>query len=187
MPKSTIEGHEGDAPAHPPSRGTAQSTLAIIRSLERASHDLENTLTVLRRDSEPPPREPKHASGIRGRVHSVLIVAEDDATRRLLVDRLRAAGFFVDWACDAESGRQKASQSAPDVVVVDRGTDASVGREFAKRMEADESPPPIAILAIDGSDEASGGERTVAVFQWRETGREIRDVVQAIMRKTAPP
>jgi CheY-like chemotaxis protein len=186
MAKSTIEAHEGDAPAHAPPRGSAQSTLAIIRSLERASHDLENTLTVLRRDSEPPPPDPKHASGIRGRVHSVLIVAEDDPTRRLLVDRLRAAGFFVDWACDAESGRQKASQTAPDVVVVDRGTDLSVGREFAKMMEADEGQPPIAVLAIDAS-EASGGERTVAVFQWRETGREIRDVVQAIVKKTAPP
>jgi CheY-like chemotaxis protein len=186
MPKSTIEAPDGDAPAHSPSRGSARSTLAIIRSLERASHDLENTLTVLRRDSEPPPPAPKHASGVRGRVHSVLVVAEDDTTRRLLVDRLRAAGFFVDWACDAESGRQKASQSAPDVVVVDRGTDQSVGREFAKMMEADEGQPSIAVLAIGGS-EAPGEERTVAVFQWREAGREIRDVVQAITKRTAAP
>jgi CheY-like chemotaxis protein len=185
MPKSTIESQEGDPAARSPSPETARSTLKIIRSLERASHDLENTLTVLRRDSEPQPTESKHASGIRGGVHSVLIVAEDDPTRRLLVDRLRAAGFFVDWACDAESGRQKVSQTAPDVVVVDRGMDPSVGRELAKMMEAEEGQPPMAVLAIDGSE--AGGERTFAVFQWREKGREIGDVVRAIAKKAAPP
>jgi CheY-like chemotaxis protein len=184
MSKRSFERHEGDAPPASSSPGIAESTLNIIRSLERASHDLDRTLTVLRRDSEPPPPSPKHSSGVRGRVHGVLVVADDDQTRRLLVDRLRAAAFFVDWACDVESGKQKALQRAPDVVVVDRSADESVGREFARMMEADEGQTPGAVLTLDGAG-GDGVERSVAVFSWRDTGHEIGDVVTAITKKTA--
>jgi hypothetical protein len=181
MPKRSIERDEEDAaPASRP-QGIAESTLNIIRSLERASHDLEKTLTVLRRDSEAPPAIPKHSSGVRGRVHGVLVVAEDDQTRRFLVDRLRAAGFFVDWACDFDSGKQQALQRAPDVVVVDP---CAAGREFARMMETDEGQKPGAVVTVDSS-EAAGGERSIAVFPWRDSGREISDVVHAIIKKTA--
>jgi hypothetical protein len=180
MPKSRIERDGREPVIRSPAPGGARSPLDIIRSLERASQDIENTLTVLRRGSEPPPAQSNHASGVRERVFSVLIVAEDDPLRRLLVDRLRAARFFVDWACDAESGKQKASQGSPDVVVVDHGTDPSVGGELAKMTETDEEHPPIAILAIDGCGANAGG-RTVAVFKWRDTGIEMREVVQAIL------
>jgi hypothetical protein len=121
---------------------------------------------------------------VRGRVYGVLVVAEDDQTRRLLVDRLRAAGFFVDWASDFESGQQKALQGAPDVVVVDRSADEAVGREFARMMETGEGQPPGAVLTLDDGG-AGGVGRSVAVFPWRDSGREIGDVVQAIATKTA--
>jgi hypothetical protein len=183
MTKWSTERHdpETDAPASSPASGTAQSTLNIIRSLERASHDLEKTLTVLRRDSEPPVPS-KHASGVRGRAQGVLVVAVDDPTRRFVVDRLRAAGFFVDWACDAESGRQKAAQCAPDVVVVDRGAEECAEHEFARMMETDPQQGDIAVLTVDSG--MGGGGRSVAVFPWRDSEREIRDVVRAIARET---
>jgi hypothetical protein len=75
-------------------------------------------LSGLRRRDDPP--TPATRSGVRPRVLNALVVSANDASRSLLVARLMAAGFHVEWAADAKETQERAEGSPPDVVVVER-------------------------------------------------------------------
>lgn len=74
-------------------------------------------LSGLRRSDDPPTAPTR--SGVRPRVRCALIVSANEPSRSLLVERLLAAGFHVEWAADAKEAQERAGGSPPDVVVVE--------------------------------------------------------------------
>jgi hypothetical protein len=157
--------------------------LELIRSLRRTTRDLEEALSGVGSSRNPFPSKTEAPSGFRRRVHSVLIVAEDNFSRALLVERLLNAGLLVEWASDPDAGREKAHRSAFDVVIVDQAVADSPAGDIAPVIGpgGPRRPPPV-VLALEPSLVGRGAGRSFTVAQWRDSAGEVFKLVVGIMR-----
>jgi hypothetical protein len=176
-------GPDEDAPASSP----GESTHELIRSLRRTTRDLEKALSSAEDSQRFGPTKSEAPSGIRTRVHSVLIVAEDNFSRALLTERLRNAGILVECASDPEVGLEQAHRSVPDVVIVDQAVNASSYRNVAFAAGRGRPARSPAVVTVEGSLVGRSAGRTFTVAQWRESAREIFEVVLAITRAAGGP
>jgi CheY-like chemotaxis protein len=64
----------------------------------------------------------------------VLIAEDDAASRELMVDVLRDAGYTVDAAADGYEALWMAAQRMPDVLLTDLGMPGMDGIELARRL-----------------------------------------------------
>jgi CheY-like chemotaxis protein len=64
----------------------------------------------------------------------VLIAEDDAASREIMVDVLRDAGYSVDAAADGYEALWMAAQRMPDVVLTDLGMPGMDGIELARRL-----------------------------------------------------
>jgi PleD family two-component response regulator len=150
----------------------------LVRSLKRTSRHLEKVLTELRRSSWP--TLPEADSRVRRRVRCVLIVSESDRARRFFVEPLVAAGFFVEWASNAQEAHARAERCDPDVVVVEHSANDALSREVVTGLAAANAMQRTLIVGVDRSAVGTSSERCVTVVQLRESDQDIGDVIGAI-------
>lgn len=82
----------------------------------------------------------------------VLVIEDDRALRRALVDQLVRAGFAVDEAVDGDVGLEKITVSRPDLVLLDLAMPKCSGVAMLKEAQRREvSLPPVIVLTNDGS------------------------------------
>ncbi len=80
-----------------------------------------------------------------------LLVVEDDAKiRRLLEKALKEAGYAVETAADAASGRHQALSGGADAVLLDLGLPDGDGLEVLKAMRAARMTTPVLVLTARG-------------------------------------
>jgi hypothetical protein len=121
-------------------------------------------------------------SGVRQRLLSAIVVGGAEHARRLLVERLIAAGFVVEWVTTAEEARTRVRRCDPDVVViVEQHAGDGLTSAVAAVGAGEAIQHPRVVVTIDGSMGGSPAGRRITVIQWRDTGREFSDVVRSIM------
>jgi hypothetical protein len=152
-----------------------------VRSLERASRQLDRVLADAKgRDLAPPAS--KADSGVRTRVRCALVVSEDQCARRLLVEELIAARFFVEWATTAEEARAKASRAAPDVIVVEYTRADTLEGNLIADLAADSAAERAPMVITVYRSGAVPPERVgVTLIQRNNSGQDVADAVRAIV------
>jgi DNA-binding response OmpR family regulator len=87
---------------------------------------------------------------------NILVVEDNENTRRLLETILRSAGYEVTPAPDAEEGLRILQGDAPvDLVLLDLFLPGADGIQFLRsraEMEADRQPPVIVVSATEDMD-----------------------------------
>lgn len=87
---------------------------------------------------------------------TILVVEDNENTRRLLETILRSAGYEVTLAPDAEGGLRILEGEAPvDLVLLDLFLPGADGMQFLRlrsEMEADRQPPVIVVSATEDMD-----------------------------------
>ena len=87
---------------------------------------------------------------------NILVVEDNENTRRLLETILRSAGYEVTPAPDAEEGLRILNGNAPvDLVLLDLFLPGADGIQFLRsraEMEADRQPPVIVVSATEDMD-----------------------------------
>ena len=68
-------------------------------------------------------------------VSRVLIVEDDDITRRILQMRLSKSGYNVETAEDGQVGWEKAQEFRPDIIISDWMMPRMDGTQLAKRVK----------------------------------------------------
>jgi CheY-like chemotaxis protein len=94
-----------------------------------------------------------HAVGMNGldsRRPLVLIIEDDQASRRLYASELQHAGFNVAEAHNGLQAVEKAAQLIPDAIVTDLGLPGIDGYELCRRLHRDDRLNRIPIVAITG-------------------------------------
>lgn len=94
-----------------------------------------------------------HAVGMNGldsRRPLVLIIEDDQASRRLYASELQHAGFDVAEAHNGLQAVEKATQLIPDAIVTDLGLPGIDGYELCRRLHRDDRLNRIPIVAITG-------------------------------------
>ena len=90
---------------------------------------------------------------------SILIVEDDELSRKLVRDLLSSAGFEPIEATSGEEGVALAMASPPALVVMDVGLPGIDGIEAVRRMRGDPRLEGIPVLAVSASVMPIDGER----------------------------
>ncbi len=92
-----------------------------------------------------------------------VLYIEDNPENRLLVRRiLEAEGYTVIEASDAPSGLQAATDSPPDLILLDINLPEMDGYEFVSRLRGMEGLSDIPIVALTANVMKRDRERTLA-------------------------
>jgi hypothetical protein len=174
------------APA--PVRIADESVSELVRTLERASMEVQSVLEEVRRSSRPPPppatksSRPPPRKG-RDRPVRALVLSEDARTRRLRVTELLAAGVEVDWARDIEEALFRASCASPDVIVLDGPRDPPLVRQLLDLLVS--FPATAAVPIILRSDFALSPEvrgSCAAIVRGPGVGEQIVGAVRTLTK-----
>ena len=89
----------------------------------------------------------------------IVIVEDDESTRRLLAMILVLEGFRVSTAPDAMTGLAVAHDHHPDVIVLDLGLPGADGFAFLERLRAQTDLPFIPVIVFSGTFDESTKRR----------------------------
>ena len=120
----------------------------------------------------------------------ILVVEDDAAILRGLVDSLEAASHEVLTARDGEAGYRLLTEEAPDLVVLDVMLPKVGGFELCKRAREEGLTTPILMLTARGeeSDRVFGLELGADDYVTKPFSvRELLARVKALLRRGAPP
>ena len=107
---------------------------------------------------------------------SVLVIEDDQASRRLYAEALEHAGFAVLEAHNGLQAIEKASELLPDAIVTDLGLPGIDGFELCRRIHRDQRLSRIPIVAITGRYLAPA-----------DVQRALREGCQAVLIKPFGP
>jgi two-component system, cell cycle response regulator DivK len=89
----------------------------------------------------------------------VLIVEDDEDARELLGWCMRAAGWIVTGAADAESALLVAAGLAPDAIVMDLGLPGITGLDAIRRLKNDEHTRDVPVVVCTALSPAQAEPR----------------------------
>jgi CheY-like chemotaxis protein len=160
--------------------------MALVRSLRRTARHLDRTLSEIRRSSPPPP-PPSADSRIRPRMRCALIVSENERARRVLIERLAAAGFYVEWARTAHDARTRAERSEPDVLLIDHSANEALKGEVTRALACAGARQHAIVVTVDRFPGNPSSERSVTVVELRNPLLDGADVVGCVARAISVP
>jgi signal transduction histidine kinase len=92
----------------------------------------------------------------------VLVVDDDELSRRLLCDILTIEGYAVSVAADGEEALREVGLSAPDVLLLDVMMPRLDGLEVCRRLKADALTAPIPVLLVTALHERADRLKGIA-------------------------
>lgn len=98
------------------------------------------------------------STGIRPKVHVVLLVEDNDDLRALYGSAMREAGFVVDEVVTVGAAIESAVRLRPDLVVLDRHLPDGDGWDFARFMKAKLDTKDVPIVAFTSHNERADVE-----------------------------
>ncbi|MGK7345288.1 MAG: response regulator [Candidatus Nitrospinota bacterium M3_3B_026] len=101
---------------------------------------------------------------------SVLVIDDNQISRRILEEELASAGMNVIMANSAEHGMDLAHSHIPDMITLDLAIDGVGGLELISRLKSSEKTSRIPLIVITGAGSQKGMEKAlnagaVAVFR----------------------
>ncbi|HTV01860.1 MAG TPA: response regulator [Luteitalea sp.] len=84
-------------------------------------------------------------------VASILVVEDDNAFRKILVNAFRERGFDADGVADAAAAIRSAEQDSPEMAVVDLRLPDASGLDVVRRLKAIDPATAIVVLTGYGS------------------------------------
>ena len=97
-------------------------------------------------------------SGVRPKVHCVLLVEDNADLRELYGDALRDAGLIVDEVATATEAIEVAAELRPDIVVLDRRLPDGDGWDVARSFKASQAMSQVPIIAFTSHNERADVE-----------------------------
>src|SRR5262249_41682119 len=87
----------------------------------------------------------------------ILIVEDDEPTRRMLRDYLEQEGYHIQMAADGKQALEMAARFMPDLILLDVKMPGLDGREVARRLHSRDNVPIIMLSALtDDVDRVAG-------------------------------
>lgn len=122
-----------------------------------------------------------------GRKRTVVVVEDEDAIRRGVVDALRIAGCEVVEAADGETGLMEARRGGVDLVLLDLLLPKMDGFDVLAQLRATHPALPVIILSARGSEDdrvrgLRGGADDYVIKPF--SARELLARVEAVLRRT---
>jgi len=120
-------------------------------------------------------------------VTTVLVIEDDPAILRGLVDNLRYEGYQVLQAQDAETGRQLHLTGKPDLIVLDLMLPRTSGLDFCRRLRASADHTPVLIVTArsEEADRVLGLDVGADDYVTKPFSvRELMARVRALLRRT---
>ena len=91
----------------------------------------------------------------------VLLVEDNEMNRDMLSRRLERRGYEVVLAEDGDQGLQRATDTRPDLILLDMSLPGADGWEVARRLKADPATATISIIALTAHAMAGDRERAL--------------------------
>lgn len=118
----------------------------------------------------------------------ILVVEDEDPVRELLVATLEGAGYRVTEAADAEAAQRLASDTSPDLVLLDWMLPGMSGLEFTRWLKRDKGyrDIPIIMLTARGEENSKvqGLEAGVDDYVTKPfSTRELLARIKAVLRR----
>jgi DNA-binding response OmpR family regulator len=120
----------------------------------------------------------------------ILVVEDDPAIARGLIDNLRSESYDVFAAADGETGYRLAREKPPDLIVLDLMLPRLSGYEVCRKLRADGLKTPILILTARGeeADRVVGLDLGADDYVTKPFSiRELLARVRAVLRRVNPP
>ena len=92
----------------------------------------------------------------------ILIIEDNENNRVLLTRRLKARGYDVLTAEDAESGLPMVQQTHPDLVLMDVGLPGMDGLTATRQLKADPATHSVPVIALTAHAMHGDQERSLA-------------------------
>ena len=92
----------------------------------------------------------------------VLVVEDEERSRRLMRDLLEAHGYRVSEAADGEEALRRIEAQPPDLILLDIMMPKMDGIEVCRRLQADERNWPIPVLLVTALNERAVRLRGIA-------------------------
>jgi len=93
----------------------------------------------------------------------VLVVEDEEALQRTMVDALREAGFEALSASDGEHGLELAQARHPDLILLDIILPRRSGFEVLETLKADEGTSDIPVIVLTNLERISDVERMLSL------------------------
>lgn len=129
-----------------------------------------------------------------GKRRSVVVVEDESAIRRAIVDALRAAGYEPVEAADGEVGLAEARRAGVDLVLLDLLLPKMDGLDVLRELRQTHPSLPVIILTARGSEDdrvrgLRGGadDYVVKPFSARELLARAEAVLRRSPERTPPP
>lgn len=90
----------------------------------------------------------------------ILVVDDDEAVRRFIVESLQTLGYSVDEAAEGEAGLQQLGSARPDLLIVDYAMPGMTGVDVV--MQARTTAPGIPIILATGYADMEAVDRVMA-------------------------
>jgi len=119
----------------------------------------------------------------------VLLVEDDEATRRSVAVNLVAHGYRVAEATDVRSALASWEAARPDVILLDLGLPDAHGLVLIRRVRADATTPILVLSARDGEpDKVAALENGADDYVTKPFGLpELRARIGALLRRSGGP
>jgi len=118
----------------------------------------------------------------------ILVIEDDKAIRRGVVDALVYFGYEVDEAAEADTGKEKALQGKADLLLLDLVLPGGDGLDILKALRAEHPSLPVIILTARGEEkdrvkglDLGADDYVVKPF----SVRELMARVEAVLRRSA--
>ncbi len=118
----------------------------------------------------------------------ILFVEDEEAMRAFLGDRLRSAGYAVEYGSDGREGLEKSITKAFDVIILDVMLPETDGLEVCRRIRLEGIATPIVMLTARGQieDKLTGFENGADDYVTKPFDvRELLARIEVLIRRTA--
>lgn len=122
---------------------------------------------------------------------TILVVEDNENTRRLLETILRSAGYEVAAAPDAEEGLRVLESEAPvDLILLDLILPGADGMQFLRRrseMDPDRQPPVIVVSATEDMDTLRPQLRELGTKLALRKPFDVQELLDGVSRYATKP
>src|SRR3989442_9137696 len=116
----------------------------------------------------------------------VLVVEDDDDTRRLIEQELSEAGYDVIPALDGQHALRLVKTARPEVLLVDLGLPLMSGDEFVRRWRASADVKDATVVIVSGREDATEVAESLGIGRVIAKPFRIEDLLATVAQCAHP-